>query len=99
MQVCISYFHSFRPRNKNDNVTVLKFYFGRHLGVIVDIDHIYGPVSVTDEEDGVVIWLQHLKEVNICPTVDKNKIPKLQHKINQNNASGSVRKPSKVHFM
>lgn len=56
-----------------------------YLGVIVDIDHIYRPVSVTDEEDGVIIWLQHLKKVNICPTVDKNKESELKHNINQKN--------------
>lgn len=49
-----------------------------HLGVIVDIDHIYRPVSVTDEENGVIIWLQHLKKINICPAVDENKVPELQ---------------------
>lgn len=37
-------------------------------------------MSVTDEEDGVIIWLQHLKEVNICSAVDENKVSKLQHK-------------------
>lgn len=63
-----------------------------HLGVIVDIDHIYRPVSVTDKEDGVIIWLQHLKEVNICPTVDENKESKLQHNINQNNTFSSQQK-------
>lgn len=56
-----------------------------HLGVIVDIDHINRPVSVTDEEDGVVIWLQHLKKVYICSAVDENKVLELQHNIHQNN--------------
>ena len=50
-----------------------------HLAVVVDIDHIYRPVSVADEEDGVIIGLKHLKKVNICPTVDENKILELQH--------------------
>lgn len=54
-----------------------------HLAVIVDIDHIYGPVSVTDEEDGIIIWLQHLKKVNICPAVDENKVAELQYTIQQ----------------
>lgn len=55
-----------------------------HLGVIVDIDHIDRPVSVADEENGVFVWLQHLKEVNIGATVDKNKVLKLRQGINQN---------------
>lgn len=60
-----------------------------HLSVIVDIDHIYRPVSVTDKEDGVIIWLQHLKEVNICPTVDENKELELQHNKTENNTFSS----------
>ena len=50
-----------------------------HLRVVVDIDHVHRPVSVTDEEDGVVVWLQHLKEVDIRPTVDENKVSELEH--------------------
>lgn len=57
----------------------------RHLGVIVDIDHIYRPVSVTDEEDGVIIRLQHLKKVDICAAVDENKVPELGNTTHQNN--------------
>lgn len=54
-----------------------------HLGVIVNIDNINRPMSITDEEDGVIIGLQHFQQVNICPTVDENKITKLKQ--NQNN--------------
>lgn len=53
-------------------------YFFPHLAVIVDIDHIYRPVRVADEEDGVFIWLQHLKQVHIHTAVEKNKVPKLR---------------------
>lgn len=66
-----------------------------HLAVIVDIDHIYGPMSVTDEEDGVIIWLQHLKKVNICPAVDENKVPELQFTIQQNTTFNLKRQCSK----
>ena len=62
-----------------DTIIFYKQYFG-HLGVVVNIDHIHGPVSVTDEEDGVVIWLQHLQKVDIGSAVQKNKIPKLRQK-------------------
>lgn len=51
-----------------------------YLCVVVNIDHIYGSVSVTDVEYGVVIGLQHLQKINICPTVDENKVLKLQVK-------------------
>lgn len=54
-----------------------------HLGVIVNIDNINRPMSITDEEDGVIIGLQHFQQVNICPTVDENKITKLKQ--NKNN--------------
>lgn len=51
-----------------------------HLCVIVDIDHIHRSVSVTDVEDTVIIRLQHLQKINICPTIDEDKILKLQKK-------------------
>lgn len=52
-----------------------------HLSVIVDVDNIYRPVSITDEEDRIIIWLQHLKKVNIGATVEENEISKLQEDI------------------
>lgn len=51
-----------------------------HLCVIVDIDHIDRSVSVTDVEYAVIIWLQHLQKINICPTIDEDKILKLHNK-------------------
>lgn len=50
-----------------------------YLCVIIDVDHIHRPVRITDEEDRVIIRLQHLKKVNIRPTVDENKVAELQH--------------------
>ena len=38
------------PSRTVDTIIFYKQYFG-HLGVVVNIDHIHGPVSVTDEED------------------------------------------------
>lgn len=49
-----------------------------HLSVVVNVDNVDGPVSVADEEHRVVIGLQHLQEVNVCPTVDENKVAELQ---------------------
>lgn len=49
-----------------------------HLGVIVDIDHIYRPVTVADEEDRVLVRLQHLKKVHIRAAVDEHKVLKLK---------------------
>lgn len=51
-----------------------------HLCVIVDIDHIDRSVSVTDVEYAVIIRLQHLQKINICPTIDEDKILKLHKK-------------------
>lgn len=51
-----------------------------HLCVIVDIDHIHRSVSVTDVEYTVIIRLQHLQKINICPTIDEDKILKLRKK-------------------
>lgn len=59
-------------RNSNTN--------NLHLCVIVDIDHIDRSVSVTDVEYAVIIWLQHLQKINICPTIDEDKILKLHKK-------------------
>lgn len=36
-------------------------------------------MRVTDEEDCVIVRLQHLKKVNIRPTVDENEVSELQH--------------------
>lgn len=36
-------------------------------------------MRVTDEEDCVIVRLQHLKKVNICPTVDENKVSELKY--------------------
>lgn len=85
-------FKNFKNTNKGYNpfktqhyiIHHLKFELTRHLGVVVDIDNIYGPVSVTDEEDGVIVRLQHLKEIDIRSTVDENKVPKLQNRKTQN---------------
>lgn len=49
-----------------------------HLSVVVNVDDVDGPVSVADEEHRVVIGLQHLQEVHVCPTVDENKVAELQ---------------------
>lgn len=68
----------------------------RHLSVIVDINYIHRAVSVTDEEDGVIVWLQHLKEVNIRPAVDKNEVSKLQH--NQNSTFSLLYFPSYIYI-
>lgn len=71
-----------------------------HLGVIIDIDHVYRPMSVTDEEDGVVVWLQHLQKVDICAAVEENKILELQHSKTQDYTLAAVTaadKPSTVH--
>lgn len=59
--------------------TWFKLIIIHHLCVIINIDHIDRAVSVTDEEGGVIIWLQHLEKVNICSTIDENKEPELQH--------------------
>lgn len=37
-------------------------------------------MSVTDVKYAVIIWLQHLQKINICPTIDENKVLKLHKK-------------------
>lgn len=49
-----------------------------HLGVLVDIDYIHRSVCVTDEVDGVFLWLQGFQEIIIGSTVDQDKIVELK---------------------
>lgn len=50
-----------------------------HLRIVVNIDHVDRPVGIADEEDCVVVRLQHLQKVDICPAVDENKVAELQN--------------------
>lgn len=50
-----------------------------HLCIVVNIDNVDRPVSIADEEHCVIIRLQHLQKVDICPTIDENKIAELQN--------------------
>lgn len=67
-------YRQMRNMSRNTNTNNL------HLCVIVDIDHINRSVSVTDVEYAVIIRLQHLQKINICPTIDEDKILKLHKK-------------------
>lgn len=51
-----------------------------HLCVIVDVDNIDRSMSVADVKYAVIIRLQHLQKINICPTIDENKVLKLHEK-------------------
>lgn len=51
-----------------------------YLCVIVNIHYIDRSVAVTYKKVSVFFWLQDLQKVNICTTINKNKIFELQTK-------------------